>query len=169
MKNNKLNRVLGEEIWSFFQWSILFIPGRFGHYLRGFLLSRFFAGSGRRISIKENVEIYQPRKLYVGDFSGVGRNNIIDCSGGVSIGCNTRLGPNITIASMNHASRGKVIGQVSKSFSSVSIGDNCWIGAGVTILPGVIIGNDCIIAAGAVVTSNVEAGSCVGGVPARVL
>ncbi|EIE1228049.1 TPA: DapH/DapD/GlmU-related protein [Vibrio vulnificus] len=164
---NKIIRVLMEEVWSLYQVIFLFIPGRIGHRVRGFFLGLFFQKKGKGTSIKENVEIYKPSRLSIGDYSGIGRNNIIDCSGGISIGSNTRLGPNIVIATMNHASRGKVIGSVNKTFKEVCIGDNCWIGAGVTILPGVRIGNNCIIAAGAVVTSNVEQDTCVAGVPAR--
>lgn len=49
----------------------------------------------------------------------------------------------------------------------VKVGDGCWIGARVTVLPGVTIGDGCIIAAGAVVCSDCEADGLYAGVPAR--
>lgn len=51
----------------------------------------------------------------------------------------------------------------------IHIGDDVWIGARATILKGVTIGDGAVVAAGAVVTSDVPAGTLVGGVPARVL
>ncbi|MDE6574416.1 MAG: acyltransferase [Muribaculaceae bacterium] len=47
--------------------------------------------------------------------------------------------------------------------------DRVWIGANVTILPGVTVGEGAVIAAGAVVTKNVPARTVVGGVPAKIL
>jgi maltose O-acetyltransferase len=49
----------------------------------------------------------------------------------------------------------------------VKIGDGCWIGARVMILPGVTIGDGCVIAAGAVVNKDCEPDGLYGGVPAR--
>ncbi|NRP09211.1 MULTISPECIES: DapH/DapD/GlmU-related protein [unclassified Marinobacterium] len=165
----KFLRVFKEEIWSFLQWVLLFLPGRVGHFTRGSVLGLFFGSKGSRITIKENVEIYRPHNFYIGSNSGVGRNNIIDCSGTVRIGQGTRLGPNVTIATMNHASKEEIIGKARKILLPVTIGDNCWIGAGVIILPGVCIGNNCIVAAGAVVTKDIPNNSCVGGIPAKLL
>ncbi|WP_285946812.1 CatB-related O-acetyltransferase, partial [Thomasclavelia cocleata] len=51
----------------------------------------------------------------------------------------------------------------------VVIGDNVWIGANVTILPGVTIGDYVVVAAGSVVTKDVPAYCVVGGNPARVI
>ena len=51
----------------------------------------------------------------------------------------------------------------------IIIGNNVWIGASVTVVPGVTIGDNAIIAAGAVVTKDVEANTIVGGVPAKVI
>jgi len=53
--------------------------------------------------------------------------------------------------------------------TSVTIGDDVWIGAGAVILPGVRVGNGCVIASGAVVTKNVPDYSIVAGVPAKVV
>ena len=47
--------------------------------------------------------------------------------------------------------------------------DDCWIGAGSTILDGVTVGQGSVIAAGSVVTRDVEAYSVVAGVPARLI
>lgn len=49
----------------------------------------------------------------------------------------------------------------------IQIGDNVFIGLGVTILPGVTVGNDVIIAARSVVTKNIEDGIIIAGSPAR--
>ena len=48
----------------------------------------------------------------------------------------------------------------------VTIKRGCWIGARVTILPGVTIGEHSVVAAGSVVTRNVPPYTLVGGVPA---
>jgi len=49
----------------------------------------------------------------------------------------------------------------------VVIGDDCWIGAHVTLLPGTRIMNGAVVAAGAVVTGTVPSNEIWGGVPAR--
>ncbi|WP_202808071.1 CatB-related O-acetyltransferase [Nocardia nova] len=49
------------------------------------------------------------------------------------------------------------------------VGDDVWIGYGVTVLPGVRIGNGAIVAAGSVVTSDVPDYGIVGGNPARLI
>ena len=55
------------------------------------------------------------------------------------------------------------------TFKPIHIEDKVWLGANVTILPGVTIGEGAIVAAGAVVTKDVESRTVVGGVPARFI
>ncbi len=50
-----------------------------------------------------------------------------------------------------------------------TIGDNCWIGGGATILPGVTIGNNVTIGAGSVVTRDIPDNTVAVGNPARVI
>lgn len=57
----------------------------------------------------------------------------------------------------------------TRSSAPVTIGDRTWLGAHVTVLPGVTIGDDVIVAAGAVVTKDLPSGAVYGGVPARLL
>lgn len=52
---------------------------------------------------------------------------------------------------------------------AIDVGENVWIGAGATILPGVSIGRDAVIAAGAVVADDVPPGTLVAGPKARAL
>ena len=54
-------------------------------------------------------------------------------------------------------------------FRPIRIENKVWLGANVTILPGVTIGEGAIVAAGAVVTKDVAARTIVGGVPAKVI
>ncbi len=87
--------------------------------------------------------------------------------GGIFIGDNALIGHQVVIATLNHATdpsrRGDMIA------APVHIGNNVWIGAHATILPGVTVGDGAIVAAGAVVTKDVPPKSVVGGVPARIL
>ncbi|MBN8410993.1 acyltransferase [Halomonas litopenaei] len=160
---------LCDEAWSLYQWLFLFIPGRLGHRLRGAALKPFFKQAGKNISVKENVEIYRPWNLTIGTGSGFGRNNIIDCTGGIIIGNNVRFGPNVMVATMNHSTIKDGMEDKVRKLRVVEIGDNVWIGHGSTILPGVKVGSNVIIAAGAVVNKDVDSNSAVGGVPARKL
>jgi len=52
---------------------------------------------------------------------------------------------------------------------AVTIGDNCYIGYGAIVVPGVTIGDNCVIGAGAVVASDIPANSIAVGNPARVI
>ena len=54
-----------------------------------------------------------------------------------------------------------------QKFGPVTIGDNCFLGAGSIVMPGVTIGNHCVIGAGSVVTRDVADNTVVAGCPAR--
>jgi acetyltransferase-like isoleucine patch superfamily enzyme len=54
-------------------------------------------------------------------------------------------------------------------YGRITIHDNCFIGEGAILLPGIEIGPNAIVAAGAVVSRPVPPDSVAGGVPARVL
>ena len=87
--------------------------------------------------------------------------------GGITIGDDTLIGHNCVIATINHSEDpDRRADMVTRP---VKIGNKVWIGANVTLLPGVNIGDGAIVAAGAVVTKNVEPRTVVGGVPAKVI
>lgn len=51
----------------------------------------------------------------------------------------------------------------------ITVGDDVWIGAGVSVLPGVTIGSNCVIGAGSVVTRDIPSNSIAVGNPCRVI
>jgi len=109
--------------------------------------------------------------IKIGNNSAVGAQSFIGGQGGVDIGNDVIMGPGVRIFSENHNySHPEIpIRKQGESRKGVKIGDNCWIGAGSTILDGVNIGDGCVIAAGSVVNKDIEANSIAAGIPAKVL
>lgn len=110
--------------------------------------------------------------LSVGDYSSLGTHGYFGCAGGIKIGSNTIFGNFVSMHSENHNFKSDVIPIRLQGVNSlgIKIGDNCWIGAKVTILDGVEIPNGCILAAGALVIPGVyKENSIYGGVPAKLL
>jgi len=96
----------------------------------------------------------------------------------VTIGENCDFGPNVTITTAMHpllANERTALRRPDGSTARlcyakpVHIGNNCWICASVTILPGVTIGDNCVIGAGSVVTRSIPANSVAAGNPCRVI
>lgn len=87
--------------------------------------------------------------------------------GGITIGDDVLIGHNVVLATLNHG-----LDPEKRKYlypAPIVIGNNVWIGANVTVLPGVIIGKNAVIAAGAVVNKDVPENTIVGGVPARII
>ena len=87
--------------------------------------------------------------------------------GGITVEDDVLIGPKVNLITENHPI--DPAQRKSLDLKSILIKRNAWIGAGATILPGVTVGEDAIVAAGAVVHKDVEAGTIVGGVPAKLM
>lgn len=87
----------------------------------------------------------------------------------IYVGDNTMFGPNVTVATAGHPVLPSVREKGYQFNASVTIGKNCWIGAGAIILPGVTIGDNSVIGAGSVVTKDVPANVVAVGNPCRIL
>jgi galactoside O-acetyltransferase len=87
----------------------------------------------------------------------------------IYVGDYTMIGPNVTVATAGHPILPELREMAYQYNASVRIGRNCWIGAGVLILPGVTIGDNTVIGAGSVVTKDIPANVVAVGNPCRVL
>lgn len=87
----------------------------------------------------------------------------------IYVGDYTMFGPNVTIASAAHPIDPKLREELYQYNKPVRIGRNCWIGAGVIVVPGVTIGDNTVIGAGSVVTKDIPANVVAVGNPCRVL
>lgn len=87
--------------------------------------------------------------------------------GGIDIGDDCLIGHQVVFATLNHDSEPQKRG--NNIAKPIKLGQNVWIGAHATILPGVSIGDHAVVAAGAVVNKDVPAFSIVAGVPAKII
>ena len=87
----------------------------------------------------------------------------------VTFGDNCFVGPNVSIYTACHSTDPSERNSGREWARPVSIGNDCWIGGSVTILPGVSIGDGSTIGAGSVVTRDIPPRSVAVGNPARVV
>ena len=85
----------------------------------------------------------------------------------ITVGKKVMFGPAVTIATVGHP----ICPDMREYMyaAPVKIADNCWIGAGAVICPGVTIGENSVIGAGSVVTGDIPANTVAYGVPCRVI
>lgn len=114
---------------------------------------------------------YHLNELVIGDDVWIGQNCFFHSAGGIRIGARVGIGPNVSILTSSHREEGRQIPILHSDLvlAPVVIEDDCDIGLGATLLPGITIGRGAQIGAGAVVTQDVPAYAVAAGVPARVL
>lgn len=123
------------------------------------------------ILICTGVIAHKGTGITIGSGTGINARAYLSGQGGIQIGKDVIFGPEVKIFSENHnyADLNQTIKAQGVSRKGVIIGDNCWLGAGVTVLDGVTIGNGCVIAAGSVVSKSIPENSVAAGIPAKVI
>ena len=124
-------------------------------------------------SIDGSTTVKLPFYTDFGQFIRFGKNVFVNygCGfmdrGGITIEDGALIGPGVSLITENHSEipelRQHVYGR------PIVIKRKAWLGANVTVLPGVTIGENAIVAAGAVVSKDVPDNTVVGGVPAKVI
>ncbi len=89
--------------------------------------------------------------------------------GDIFVGDYTMLAPNVVLATAGHPILPELREKAYQYNLTVKIGKNCWLGAGVVVLPGVTVGDNSVIGAGSVVTKDIPPNVIAVGNPCRVL
>jgi acetyltransferase-like isoleucine patch superfamily enzyme len=110
-------------------------------------------------------------QIEIGSHVYVGPYSILRGDGGLRIGDDVLISPQVVIMSANHNYRDKsrLIREQGETFKGIVIENDVWIGAGAKVMDGVAVSAGAVVAAGAVVTRDVAPYMVVGGVPARVI
>ena len=104
---------------------------------------------GNNVYANFNLTLVDDTHIYVGDY--------------------TMFGPNVVIATAGHPIYPELREKAYQFNMPVYIGRNCWLGAGVIVLPGVKIGDNSVIGAGSVVTKDIPSNVVAVGNPCKVL
>lgn len=132
------------------------IRSLFGSVGNAFLIEQpFYCDYGYNIEIGENF------------YANV--NCVILDEAPVRFGNNVFIAPNCGFYTAGHPFDVALRNKGLEYARPITIGHNVWIGAGVSVLPGVTIGDNCVIGAGSIVTKDIPANSLAVGNPCRVI
>lgn len=128
---------------------------------------------GRMLKQGKGIWIEPPFYFCYGSHIEIGEGSYlnVNCNfiddGMITVGKKVMFGPAVTIATVGHP----ICPDMREYMyaAPVKIADNCWIGAGAVICPGVTIGENSVIGAGSVVTHDIPANSVAAGNPCRVI
>ena len=104
---------------------------------------------GKWVYANFNLTLVDDTHIYVGDY--------------------TMFGPNVTVATAGHPILPELRRRGYQYNMPVRIGKNCWLGAGVIVMPGITIGDNAVIGAGSIVTKDIPSNVVAVGNPCRVL
>ncbi len=132
---------------------------------------------GKHVAIHHDCDITikqltsEPPHLEIGDGTALGDTSRIFCGKRVVIGKNCLISHNVFISDSEHVFSKEVPPPVSglRFVAEVSIGNNCFIGRNVTVLPGTCLGDGCIVGANAILKGYYAANSKIVSPLAKVL
>lgn len=104
---------------------------------------------GKNVYANFNLTLVDDTHIYVGDY--------------------TMFGPNVVVSTAGHPILPELREKAYQYNFTVRIGKNCWIGAGVIIVPGITIGDNVVIGAGSIVTKDIPSNVVAVGNPCKVL
>lgn len=119
------------------------------------------------------IDANGPRgEVTIGDHTHVDHLCLLYGQGGLRIGSDCAIAGGVMMYTQTNADSledGTPVTRQPTVYAAVEIGDGCWLGAGVQVIPGVKIGAGAHVGAGAVVLGDVAGGDVVVGVPARTV
>lgn len=137
---------------------------------RNGMLKEMFAEIGHDCYIEPPFHAnWGGKHVHFGDWVYANFNLTLVDDGHIYVGNNVMFAPNVTIATATHPIQPKLREQGIQYNVDVHIGNNVWIGAGATVLPGVTIGDNSVIGAGSLVTKDIPSGVVAVGNPCRVI
>lgn len=105
----------------------------------------------------------------IGDHTSINHGAYLMDGGSITIGRNCFIGPNCGFYTAAHPLPAEQRDRGLEKALPIRIGDHCWLGGNVTVMPGVTIGDHTVIGAGSVVTKDIPDHVVAAGNPCRVL
>ena len=144
------------------------------------ILSQLFGSIGTNVSVGLPFICDYGQNIYIGNNVSVNMNcTFVDCNQ-ITIGDNVLIASNVQLYTATHPV--ELSDRLTPDWSPetdqyfcrtyalpIRIGNGCWLGGGVIVLPGVTIGDGCVIGAGSVVTKYIPDNSLAVGNPCRVI
>lgn len=125
---------------------------------------------GEDVQIFEGLSVVRPENVILGNHVRINVNCLLQAHARIEIGDFTMIGASCIIVTANHnTSKRGMEAFDTQEHLPVKIGRHCWLGAGVTIVPGVTIGDEVVVGAGSTVTCNLPSGGIYAGSPARFI
>lgn len=122
----------------------------------------------------EGLTVLAPVYFDYGTYTQFGKGTFVNhgCyfmdGGTIHIGENVFIGPFCGFYTASHPLKYAERNKGLERALPITVGDNCWFGANVSVMQGVTIGSGCVIAAGSVVTKDIPDHCLVAGVPAVI-
>ncbi len=164
---------LGKVITRFFSFFLdielylLWLVGYFpSHLIRNLIYRLVGLKLGSRSTLHMGARFFYPPNITIGRGTIIGDHIFLDGRAKINIGSHTDIASQVMIYNSEHDLSDP---SFKATEEPVTVGDYCFIGPRVIIMPGVNIGRGAIVAGGAVVTKDVPPGTIVGGVPAKVI
>lgn len=144
------------------------------------ILKQLFGGIGTNVSVGLPFICDYGRNIYVGNNVSVNMNcTFVDCNE-ITIGDNVLIASNVQLYTATHPV--ELLERLTPNWNMeteqyfcrtyalpIKIGNGCWLGGGVIVLPGVTIGDGSVIGAGSVVTKDIPENSLAVGNPCHVI
>ena len=133
------------------------------------IIRRLFGKTGERFYITAPFWCDYGCNIEIGENFYTNHNCVILDGARVTFGDNVFIAPNCTFSTAGHPLDTEQRNQGLEYAYPITVGDNVWFGASVTVLPGVTIGSNTVIGAGSLVNRDIPDGVVAVGNPCRVL
>lgn len=134
------------------------------------LLKKMFGSIGERTYIETPFQAnFGGKHCFFGKYVYANSNLTCVDDGEIHVGDYSMFGPNVVLATAGHPILPDLRQKGLQYNMPIHIGSNCWIGAGVIVLPGITIGDNVVVGAGSVVTKDLPSNVIAVGNPCKVL